>query len=82
MHGFAQWYNEEHRHSGIKFLTQAQRHRGETKELMDNRKKVYQLAKLRHPERWGKRATRNWNLTDEVWLNTDRSAVGQLSQAA
>ncbi|MBO9482250.1 hypothetical protein J7439_12575 [Salinisphaera sp. G21_0] len=49
---------------------------------MDNRKKVYQLAKQRHPEIWGRRASRNWNLADEVWLNPDRPAVGQLSQAA
>ncbi|MBO9484605.1 IS3 family transposase, partial [Salinisphaera sp. G21_0] len=82
VHGFAQWYNEDHRHSGLKFLTPGQRHRGETKALMDNRKQVYQLAKQRHPERWGKRATRNWDLDDEVWLNPDRSVVGQLSQAA
>ena len=81
VHGFAQWYNEDHRHSGLKFLTPGHRHRGETKVLMDNRKKVYQLAKQRHPERWGKRATRNWDLEDEVWLNPDRSVAGQLSQA-
>ena len=81
VHGFAQWYNEDHRHSGLKFLTPGQRHRGETKVLMDNRKRVYQLAKQRHPERWGKRATRNWDLEDEVWLNPDRSVAGLLSQA-
>ena len=40
VHGFAQWYNEDHRHSGLKFLTPGQRHRGETKTLMDNRKRV------------------------------------------
>lgn len=82
VHGFAQWYNEEHRHSGIKFLTPGQRHRGETKTLMDNRKVVYSLAKERHPERWGNRATRNWDLADEVWLNPDKCIVGQLSKAA
>ena len=36
VHGFAQWYNEEHRHSGLKFLTPGQRHRGESEELMAN----------------------------------------------
>ncbi len=82
VHGFTRWYNEEHRHSGIKFLTPGQRHRGETKALMENRKMVYALAKQRHPERWGKRATRNWDLADEVWLNPDKCITGQLSKAA
>ena len=27
--GFVHWYNEEHRHSGIRFVTPGQRHRGE-----------------------------------------------------
>lgn len=72
VHGFAQWYNEEHKHSGLKFLTPGQRHRGETEVLMDNRRRVYETAKQRHPERWGKRPTRNWALPDDVWLNPDR----------
>ncbi len=82
VHGFTQWYNEEHRHSGLKFLTPGQRHRGEIKALMDNRKVVYALAKERHPERWGTRETRNWDLVDEVWLNPDKSCDGQLSKVA
>ena len=83
VHGFTQWYNEEHKHSGLKFLTPGQRHRGETEGLMNNRRTVYELAKQRHPERWGKRPTRNWDLTDEVWLNPDRPAVDeQPSKAA
>lgn len=77
VHGFAQWYNEEHRHSGLKFLTPGQRHRGESEELMANRQQVYQLARQRYPERWGKRSTRNWNLPEGVWLNPDRQATGQ-----
>ena len=82
VHGFAQWYNEEHRHSGIKFLTPKQRHNGETKVLMDNRKRVYAQAKQRHPERWGKRVTRNWDLADEVWLNPEKCVTEQLSKVA
>ena len=66
---------------GVLFFVLGQRHRGETKALMDNRKRVYQSAKHHHPERWSKRATRNWDLEDEVWLNPDRSVAGQLSQA-
>ncbi len=80
VHGFAQWYNEEHRHSGLKFLTPGQRHRGESEELMANRKQVYRLARQRHPERWGKRSTRNWDLPSGICLNPDRQATGQLDK--
>jgi putative transposase len=82
VHGFAQWYNEEHKHSGLKFLTPGQRHRGETEVLMENRRRVYEQAKQRRPERWGNRSTRNWDLPEEVWLNPDRPTDEQLSEAA
>lgn len=77
VYGFTQWYNEEHKHSGLKFLTPRQRHQGEAEKLLEGRKSVYEKAKQRHPERWGKRSTRNWNLSDEVWLNPDRSTTDQ-----
>ena len=82
VHGFVRWYNEEHKHSGLKFLTPGQRHRGETETIMNNRRKVYEQAKQRTPERWGNRPTRNWDLTDEVWLNPDKSSADQLKKAA
>lgn len=83
VHGFTQWYNNEHKHSGLKFLSPVQRHRGEAEALMNHRRKVYAEAKQQHPERWGKRTTRNWDLTDEVWLNPDRLAFDQkLKKAA
>ncbi len=53
----------------------------ETEALSDNRKRMYQLAEQRHPERWDKRATRNWDLKDDAWLSADRSVAEQLSQA-
>ena len=81
VHSFTRWYNAEHRHSGIKFLTPGQRHRGESKALLEHRNGVYELAKERHPERWGKRTTRNWDLADEVWLNPDKCVADQLSKA-
>lgn len=77
VHGFTRWYNEEHKHSGLKFLSPKQRHQGETEEFMEGRKKVYELAKKRHPERWGKRTTRNWDLPEGVWLNPDKLTVDQ-----
>ncbi|WP_419621314.1 transposase, partial [Thiolapillus sp.] len=69
---FVHWYNEEHRHSGIQFVTPAQRHSGAEKLILMNRKVVYESAKQRNPERWI-RETRNWEPVSEVWLNPEKS---------
>lgn len=82
VHGFAQWYNEEHRHSSLKFVTPGQRHRGEAQIVLSKRKEIHEEAKQRHPERWGSRIIRNWDLPEEVWLNPDRLVDQQLSKAA
>ena len=82
VNGFVGWYNTEHKHSGIKFLTPHDRHYGQCNEQMDNRRKVYQAAKAARPERWGGRATRNWDLPTAVWLNPERSDKQSLSETA
>lgn len=69
---FVRWYNYEHKHSGIKFVTPVQRHTGLDKQILENRKRVYELAKARNPERWTG-STRDWTLDDTVWLNPERS---------
>ncbi len=69
---FVNWYRYEHHHSGINFLTPAQRHNGEGELVMDNRRKVYEAAKSAHPERWNGRNIRNWTLPNEVFLNPNQ----------
>jgi putative transposase len=68
---FVRWYNKEHRHSGLNFLTPNQRHDGSADQIFEKRRQVYEQARLRHPERWS-RETRNWSLEEEVWLNPER----------
>lgn len=68
---FVAWYNTEHRHSAIRFVTPLQRHRGEDAALLARRKVVYEAAKAAHPDRWRGRATRNWQPIGSVWLNPD-----------
>jgi len=51
---FERFYNEEHRHSAIKFVTPAQRHRGEDKTILLKRRAVYEQAKRQRPERWSR----------------------------
>lgn len=65
---FVKWYNNEHKHSGLKFVSPNERHTGKDKEILEARKKVYKEAKDKHPERWS-REIRNWNIESEVWLN-------------
>ena len=48
---FVHWYNEEHLHSGIRFVTPGSRHRGEDLEILEKRHSVYQEARNRRPER-------------------------------
>ena len=64
------WYNHEHRHSAIRFVTPAQRHAGLDVALLQQRSALYELARAKNPLRW-KRATRNWRRIDSVYLNPD-----------
>jgi putative transposase len=69
---FVHWYNEEHRHSAINFVTPAQRHAGLDGALLRKRVAVYEAANARHPERWSG-ATRNWEPVTIVHLNPEKS---------
>lgn len=66
--GFVYWYNHEHQHSGISFVTPHQRHEGQMEEILRHREEVYEKAKAKHPERWS-RGTREWKRHEEVHLN-------------
>jgi transposase InsO family protein len=70
--GFVAWYNGEHRHSGIRFVTPDERHGGKAEELLQRRHRLYLAARERHPQRWSGN-TRNWTLENEVFLNPERS---------
>jgi transposase InsO family protein len=71
---FVQWYNTEHRHSAIRYVTPEQRHRGQDTELLARRHQHYQRARAQHPERWSGR-TRNWTPINTVILNPARKAA-------
>lgn len=65
---FVLWYNEEHQHSAIRFVTPSQRHDGRELEILAHRARVYEEAKAVRPERWSGK-TRNWNPVQTVKLN-------------
>lgn len=68
---FVNWYNYEHHHSGISFLTPDQMRSGKGPEILDNRHQVYEAAKAAHPERWNGRDTRSWEMPERVYLNPE-----------
>ncbi|RDH87553.1 MAG: IS3 family transposase [endosymbiont of Escarpia spicata] len=74
------WYNEEHHHSQIRFVTPAQRHMGEDVAILAKRDQVYTQAKKKNPSRWSGE-TRNWAPVASVALNPERDN-GELAQAA
>jgi len=76
---FVRWYNDEHRHSAIGFVTPAQRHAGLDVALLGKRVDVYEAAKARNPERWSG-ATRNWQSVLVVHLNPEKPAAEAANQ--
>jgi transposase InsO family protein len=65
---FVRWYNTEHRHSQISFVTPEQRHTGEDIAILERRHELYEAARAKHPERWSGK-TRNWSRVETVRLN-------------
>lgn len=57
--GFVAWYNNEHLHSGIQYVTPQSRYSGKDLEILRRRREVYAAAKATNPKRWTKSA-RSW----------------------
>jgi putative transposase len=71
---FARWYNEEHRHSAIGYVSPAQRHAGQDRLILSRRHQLYTRARAANPRRWA-RHTRNWQPIAVVTLNPERESV-------
>jgi hypothetical protein len=71
---FVHWYNHEHRHSGIRYVTPAQRHAGGDCPVLAARHALYQQAREANPRRWSG-PTRNWTPIGAVTLNPERDSV-------
>lgn len=68
---FVAWYNNEHLHSAIRFITPADRHYGKEEAILSKRQRVYEKAHRQEPSRWSK-STRNWKPVGSVYLNPDK----------
>jgi putative transposase len=66
---FFQWYNEEHRHSGLGLLTPAVVHFGQAPTVLAARQVVLDAAYQAHPDRFVRRPPKPLPLPSEVWIN-------------
>ena len=71
---FVRWYNVEHRHSGIRYVSPAQRHDGEDHAILAARHALYATARELNPARWSG-TTRNWSPMGAVTLNPERDCI-------
>jgi transposase InsO family protein len=68
---FVAWYNGEHLHSGVRFVTPGDRHAGKDTAILAQRRQVYEDARAKNPARWAQ-STRNWSPVEEVYLNPEK----------
>ena len=66
---FFDWYNNEHYHSGIGFMTPAMVHYGAAEECNRRRQDVLSDVYARFPERFVKGAPKVSKLPPKVWIN-------------
>jgi putative transposase len=66
---FFPWYNHEHRHSALGFLTPAVVHGGQAATVRTHRQHVLAAAYARHPERFVKGQPQPPDLPTAVWIN-------------
>jgi transposase InsO family protein len=71
---FVRWYNVDHRHSGIRYVSPQQRHTGGDQAILAARHALYVQAQQRNPARWSGK-TRDWSHIGVVTLNPERDAV-------
>lgn len=78
---FVGWYNHDHRHSGIRFVSPEQRHAGQDRDILAARHTLYLNARADNPRRWA-RHTRNWQPIVAVTLNPEKEAIVDAALAA
>lgn len=70
---FVHWYNHEHRHSGINYVTPEQRHTGQDRAILKKRAQTFAAARRRNPSRWSQ-DTRKWKYQKAVTLGDAKAS--------
>jgi putative transposase len=66
---FFGWYNTEHYHSGIGYLTPEDVHYRRSEQIIEKREKVLKMAFERHPNRFKGTVPKSMALPNAVWIN-------------
>ncbi len=72
-HPFFEWYNHDHRHSGLALMTPAMVHYGLVEQIQTQRQQTLQAAYEAHPERFVRGQPTLPKLPNEVWINKPES---------
>ena len=70
---FFEWYNHQHRHSGISMLTPASVHYNQYQPILEARSILLASAYTAHPERFVKGPTIVKALPNKVWINKPKT---------
>ena len=71
---FVHWYNVDHRHSGIRYISPTHRHEGKDQAILAAHHALYTKARELNPARWSGN-TRNWSAVGAVTLNPERDCI-------
>lgn len=72
---FVRWYNYEHHHSGLAFLTPADVHFGRAQDVLARRDAVMQAASRQQPRRFGPNGPAQRALPNVVYINKPIDAL-------
>lgn len=72
---FFKWYNNDHTHSGIAYLTPATVHYGQAQAIIAERQRALDAAYTRYPQRFVKGPPRAARLPEAVWINPPKNTA-------
>lgn len=78
---FVTWYNNEHKHSKLNFVSPSVRHKMQDKAVLSKRKQVLEDARARNPKRWSN-GIRNCDAIGAVMLNPDKEPENEAINVA
>ncbi len=73
--GFFDWYNQEHRHSGIGLMTPAAVHFGHAQTIHDERARMLAAAYAERPERLVRGVPRPPEVPAAPWINQPKTGM-------
>ena len=74
---FFQWYNTQHHHSALGWLTPEDVHYGRGPRLVEARQEVLDTAYIRHSERFVRKRPEAPQLPEAVWINSPATIVAK-----